>query len=171
MTPTYIMPTRPTCKVVKREGERGARIDPKELAAATCRCLNNALKHSLLAATRRRPRRLRGWQPPWSGLLPQAPSKLPAQCRRSIVPAPATLSLDSRRSVPTRSRRTRAEEFLLESTCGQKFGGATSRKALVGRVAYGMTLACCGHGFDPRGCRRSSSDRGLPRSQAHEWPI
>ena len=23
------MPTRPTCKVVKREGERGARIDPK----------------------------------------------------------------------------------------------------------------------------------------------
>ena len=29
MTPTYIMPTRPTCKVVKREGERGARIDPK----------------------------------------------------------------------------------------------------------------------------------------------
>ena len=26
-------------------------------------------------------------------------------------------------------------------------------------------------GFDPRGCRRSSSDRGLPRSQAHEWPI
>ena len=31
MTPTctYIMPTQPTCKVVKREGERGARIDPK----------------------------------------------------------------------------------------------------------------------------------------------
>ena len=23
------MPTQPTCKVVKREGERGARIDPK----------------------------------------------------------------------------------------------------------------------------------------------
>ena len=29
MTPTYIMPPKPTCKVVKREGERGARIDPK----------------------------------------------------------------------------------------------------------------------------------------------
>ena len=29
MTPTYIMPPKPTCKVVKREGQRGARIDPK----------------------------------------------------------------------------------------------------------------------------------------------
>ena len=29
ITPTYIMPPKPTCKVVKREGQRGARIDPK----------------------------------------------------------------------------------------------------------------------------------------------
>jgi hypothetical protein len=29
MTPTDIMPPKPTCKVVKREGQRGARIDPK----------------------------------------------------------------------------------------------------------------------------------------------
>ena len=29
MTPTYIMPPKPTCKVVKREGQRGARIHPK----------------------------------------------------------------------------------------------------------------------------------------------
>ena len=48
---TYLhMPTRPTCKVVKREGERGARIDPKGCKVRTTNpCLTRSPRRSCSA--------------------------------------------------------------------------------------------------------------------------
>ena len=37
------MPPKPTCKVVKREGQRGARIDPKGCKVRTTKDAHNAI--------------------------------------------------------------------------------------------------------------------------------
>jgi hypothetical protein len=47
------MPPKPTCKVVKREGQRGARIDPKGCKVRTTKDAQGNKRHRLGAYVRK----------------------------------------------------------------------------------------------------------------------